>query len=100
MQNNKISSHPPKKRTVQDFIAEAESRVRSQEYKEPVEKISYPWEDDSVRPDIKKAFTLQLPEEYILKIKYISEKTGKPQQKLIREIVTSSVDEMLKDLNI
>lgn len=99
MQNNKISSYPPKK-SMQDFITEADSKKRVYEHKEYPEKKNYPWNADHIREDIKKAFTAQLPEEYILKIKYISDITGKPQQKLIREVITSNIDSILKELGV
>lgn len=44
-------------------------------------KEIYPWEAEHVRKDVQKAFTAHFPEEYILKLRYISAKTNKSQQK-------------------
>jgi len=99
VQNNKITSHPPAKKSVQDFILEAENRGST---KGEVENItpSYPWQDNQIRPDVQKVFTVRLPEEYTLKIKYLSELTNKSQQKIVREIINSGINEALKDLGI
>ncbi|MDP4709465.1 MAG: hypothetical protein NWS20_05670 [Rickettsiaceae bacterium] len=97
MQNNKITSRPPVKKSVQDFILEAENRER---VKEAIDNVnhSYPWQDDQIRPDVQKVFTVRLPEEYTLKIKYLSEVTNKSQQKIVREIINAGINEALKTL--
>ena len=99
MQNNKITSRPPAKKSVQDFILEAENRegVKGTVQNKPP---SYPWQDNQIRPDVQKVFTGRLPEEYTLKIKYLSELTNKSQQKIVREIINSGINEALKDLGI
>lgn len=61
--------------------------------------IKYPWNEDRVRQDVQKVFTVKLTEEYILKIKYISERTNKSQQKIVRGIITSNIDNILKEIN-
>lgn len=96
MQNNKITSRPPVKKSAQDFILEAENKVKIEKNIESF----YPWQTDQVRSDVQKVFTVKLQEEYILKIKYISELTNKSQQKIVREIINSGIDEALKDLGI
>ncbi len=95
MNNDKITSHPPHKKSPQDFILEAEAKNRN-ELRE--EKLILPWEEEGIRVDVQKVFTVKLPEEYILKIKFISEQTNKSQQKIVREIISREVDESLKDL--
>ena len=94
MQKNKITSRPPAKQSVHDFILEAENKTKIE--KEEI-KIILPWQTGKVRADVKKVFTVKLPEEYILKIKYISEITNKSQQKIVREIIQSEIDRVLKD---
>ena len=96
VQNNKITSRPPVKKSAQDFILEAENKVKIEKNIESF----YPWQTDQVRSDVQKVFTVKLQEEYILKIKYISELTNKSQQKIVREIINSGIDEALKDLGI
>ena len=96
MQDNKITSHPPKKSTVEmeEFILGAEKKgTKDDKYKQKIKK--FPWEDSSVRDDVTKAFTAQLPEEYILKIKFLSDYTNKSQQKIVREIICQQVDKLL-----
>lgn len=97
MQNNKITSRPPVKKSVHDFILEAERKVDNKEQVENTSK-SYPWEDKQIREDVQKVFTVKLPEAYILKIKYISEITNKSQQKIIREIICENLDAFIKEL--
>lgn len=99
MQGNKITSHPPKQRTAQEFILDAEKRTTNKD-KVSIEEVCYPWVTTDVRPDVQKVFTVKLIEEYILKIKYISEVTNKSQQKIVREIISAGVDETLKSLDI
>lgn len=99
MQNNRITSHPPKK-TAEDFILEAASGSQKRVFNElKVKNRAYPWDEEYVREDVQKVFTVKLPEAYILKIKFISELTNKSQQKIVREIVCASVDEVLKELD-
>ena len=93
---NKITSRPPKQKTPLDFIMEADTKS-SGSIKRKGED-GYPWTDSSIRSDVQKVFTVKLLEEYIVKIKYISEITNKSQQKIVREIINSGIDEMLKSL--
>ena len=97
MQNNKITSRPPTKKSLQDFILEAEKKDDYQEEKVSISKC-YPWEDERVREDVQKVFTVKLPEAYILKIKYISTMTNKSQQKIVREIICNGLDTDIKKL--
>ena len=99
MLNNRITSHPPVKKSAKDFILDAENRGLSHEPRERVNDIKYPWNEDRVRQDVQKVFTVKLTEEYILKIKYISERTNKSQQKIVREIITSNIDKILKEID-
>ena len=96
MHFNKISSHPPSKKSLEDFISEAGERKREQgSNKQQIVENSYPWNDPMIRADIQKVFTVKLPEEYILKIKFISDKTNKSQQKIVREIICQEIDKLL-----
>ncbi len=95
MKNNKITAHPPQRKSSQDFILEAESKNKVESR---AEKIILPWEESGVRHDVQKVFTVKLPEEYILKIRFVSEQTNKSQQKIVREIICSEIDELLKEM--
>jgi len=98
MQNNKLTSHPPSKRPIKEFILAAEQRKEDSEYNNSKIEEIYPWQDSLVRSDVQKVFTVKLPEEYILKIKFISDKTNKSQQKIVREIVCHEVDSIVSQL--
>ena len=91
---NKITSRPPKQKSSLEFIRDAEKRgVEVKDVKE-----NYPWNNKSVRNDVKKVFTVKLLEEYIIKIKYVSEVTNISQQQIVREIINSGIDKMLDSL--
>lgn len=98
MQNNKLTSHPPSKKPVEEFILAAEQRREDSDYNKTKIGEIYPWQDSTVRADVQKVFTVKLPEEYILKIKFISDKTNKSQQKIVREIVCHEVDSIVLQL--
>mgnify|MGYP000523500299 CR=1 FL=1 len=97
MSNEKMSSRIPLKKSVQEFILGAEAKNKM-DVVGKTETINYPWENRSVRDDVKKSINLMLPEEYLLKIKYISECTNKSQQKIVRQIVCESIDEIIKNI--
>lgn len=59
-----------------------------------------PWQRESVREDVKKVFSVQLPEKYILKLKYISDKTNLSQQRLAREALCKEIDNLLKEIYV
>ncbi len=96
MQNNKISSHPPSKRPISEFILGAEKKYDVGQNKHQIE--IYPWQDASVREDVHKIFTIRLPEELLLKIKFISEKTNKSQQKIVREIISEEINKVISKM--
>ena len=98
MQNNKLTSHPPSKKPVEEFILAAEQRKEDSDYNKTKIGEIYPWQDSAVRADVQKVFTVKLPEEYILKIKFISDKTNKSQQKIVREIVCHELDSIISQL--
>lgn len=98
MVNNKLSATPPSITEVESvretFIKAAEVSISK-----PTQPDKYPWEDEKVREDIRKAFTVTLPEAYILKLKYISEQTNKSQQKIARESLCAAIDKLLLELS-
>ena len=85
MQVNKITSRPPSKQPVEEFILGAEKRKIPENNQAKIEN-DFPWLDPLIRKDLQKVFTAKLSEEYIVKIKYISDMTNKSQQKIVREI--------------
>jgi len=96
MENKKISARPPNTQSSESFILGANKpNKHSNNYQE--EQI-LPWLNEKVRSDVQKVFTVKLPEEYILKIKHISDITNKSQQKIVREIIQKEVDLILLTL--
>ena len=90
MQNNKITSRPPTAQSTAEFIKGAEHGKTNDK--------DYPWQQPHVRADVQKILSLKIQEEYILKLKYISEKTNKSQQKIARDILYNGIDEILRTL--
>lgn len=90
---NKLSAYPPSRKSMEEFILEAENKKKDHKKNTDHEKL--PWEDDLIREDVQKVFTVKLPEKFILKIKYISERTNKSQQKIVREIICREIDKLL-----
>ncbi len=95
-----MSAIPPKINTIEierdKFIKEAGATVKSEICVNT--NTLKPWEDEKVRADVRKAFTINLPEPYILKLKYISEVTNKSQQKISRETLCSAIDALIENL--
>ena len=98
MENNKLSSKPPKIRSVKDFILEADSPKNKFVDKKKSNQDNLPWEMPQIRKDVQKVFTVKLPEEYIIKIKYLSDQTNKSQQKIVRDIIQKNIDDLIKKL--
>jgi hypothetical protein len=98
MQTNKLTSHPPSKKPIDEFILAAEQKKKDYDYNKPKIEELYPWQNSVVREDVQKVFTVKLPEEYILKIKFLSDKTNKSQQKIVREIICHEVNKLISQL--
>lgn len=64
----------------------------------PSRTPAYPWEEPQVREDVKQTYPLRLPEPLHLKLKYISEKTGKSMNELCNEAVRGLVNDLLGDV--
>jgi hypothetical protein len=57
-----------------------------------------PWNEPQVRDDVKQTYPLRLPEPLHLKLKYLSEKTGKSMNALCNEAVEGLVEERLEEV--
>jgi hypothetical protein len=88
---------PGKKDTdINAFISAAEDRTAKNTL---VEKTSsYPWEEPGIREDIIKVYNLRLPEQYLLKLKYIAENTPDSMQKFCLNVLQDAIDEKIEDL--
>jgi hypothetical protein len=84
---NKMTLKPPKP-TAEEFIKAANKEVET----------FYPWEDSRVREDVIKSVNLRLNEPVLLKLQYVSEKTRKSQQELIREALVPYLDQIIQEL--
>jgi hypothetical protein len=71
----------PRKPSVDEFISSAGQSDGD-----------FPWNDPKVREDMMKLVSLRLSEPYILKLQWISEQTGKAQQKLLRDWLLPLID--------
>jgi hypothetical protein len=97
MEFNKIKGVPSLKaqeESKNEFIKSAEKKTTT----DKKTHNSFPWNEPHVRNDIKKAFTVHLPEEYVLKLQYIKKLTNKSQQKVAREAICQEIDKILTDL--
>lgn len=61
-------------------------------------KAEYPWEDPGVRDEQKIMVPLYLTEPYKLKLKYLAEQTGIPQQRILRDMLLPLIDERINQL--
>ncbi len=86
---SRMSARPPVPQTAQEFIAGAE-QTKALTQTEIDEKL--PWLAPGVRDDVIKSVNFRLPEAYILKLQYVSEKTHKSQQQLLREALFPALD--------
>jgi hypothetical protein len=102
--NKKFTAIPPK-------VVSEESRVQfiegykdhsgaidSKTEKNVVDNSVLPWKNVNVRDDVYKLYGVRLQEEYVIKIKYIAALTGKPQQKIARDIMYKGINEIISKL--
>jgi len=61
-------------------------------------KPAYPWEEPHVREDVKQTYPLRLPEPVHLKLKYLSEKTGRSMNELCNMAVRDLLEERLEEV--
>jgi hypothetical protein len=92
----KLSLRPAVK-SEQDQMQEFISAAQTNEVKfEPVVSDQKPWESDRVRDDVIKMVSLRLPEPYIIKLQYLSEKTNLSQQEILRRVVLPWIDQEIE----
>lgn len=77
----------PSKQSVDEFISNAGQT-----------NGDMPWDDPKVREDVMKLVSLRLSEPYIMKLQWISEKTGIPQQRLLRDVLLPWIDGKVDEL--
>ena len=92
---SKMTGQPPKPQSLDSFIMEAETLPSPPV---PAQENDLPWQNAAVRADVIKSVNLRLPEDYILKLQYISQQTHKSQQALIREALLPYIDQEIERL--
>lgn len=95
---SELKSRPPAKKTpdLDAFLSGAEERTAPKA--KPKRKVSYPWEEESVREDVTKVYNLRLSEPYLLKLKYIAEHTPDSMQKFCLSTIEKEIDKKIKEL--
>jgi len=96
------SSDDSRKRAVDDFVQGAEQNPAGDGSSGSDEDGSgqdpYPWEEPQVRDDVKKNYPLRLPEPLYLKLKYVSEETGRSMNDLCNEAVGNLIGKKVSEL--
>ena len=87
-----------KEEDVKAFIDKAENHTKVARGKKDKPVESLPWEAEGINTEQMKSLRLGLHEEYLLKLKYLSEKSGIPQQKIARTILYPAIDEYIEQL--
>jgi hypothetical protein len=77
-------------------VKEAPKRQRKR--KAQKQKKVYPWQEPHVRDDVNQAFSIRLPEPLYLKLKYISDETGRSMNHMLKTLAEEMVEETLDDV--
>ena len=99
----KRSLSPEQEEAAESFIngAVSEKSAAATGTESPSEEHSaaYPWQEEYVREDVIKGYSLRLPEPLYLKLKYVSQQTGHSMNALCKEAVRSVVEDYLRELD-
>lgn len=111
MKNLQLSSKPPRynqnlllDEKAKEFVLGAEKNKKmEQEFsdvnnkKDEPHKVKtlFPWEDNNVRKDVYKTFNLRLPEEYYVKLAYLSQLKKDSKHKVCLDILLPEIDKKL-----
>ncbi len=99
----KLSLNPPTssnaEKNVEEFINNAENHsVVAKQEKEQESVEAFPWEVEGINAKVMKSLRLGIHEEYLLKLKYLSENTDIPQQKIARAVLYPAIDAYIEQL--
>ncbi|MDJ0902200.1 MAG: hypothetical protein QNJ55_25700 [Xenococcus sp. MO_188.B8] len=99
----KLSLNPPTssntEKNIEEFINQAENHTKVARQKQEPESIAgLPWETAGINAKVMKSLRLGIHEEYLLKLKYLSEHTDIPQQKIARAVLYPAIDAYLEQL--
>jgi len=98
---SKLSRKP---KTVDEFIEAANEAAKdttseSSERGAPKKREKrYPWENPKVREEIIKGYNVRIPEPYLLKLRFISEKTPDSMQGFIAKVLFPAIDKKIEEL--
>ena len=62
------------------------------------QRARFPWEEPRVREDVTKNYPLRLPEPLYLKLKFVSNQTGRSMNQICNEAVEASVEAEIERL--
>jgi hypothetical protein len=94
----KVSARPPVKSNLDDLTLDAAMNFIRNDTPSPMtppQKQNYPWE--KAREDVLKTFNLRLPEEYALKLEFLSERTGSSKHEICIAAVRREIDQLIKE---
>ncbi len=99
----KLSLNPPTssntEKNIEEFINKAENHTKVARQKQEQESVDIlPWEIEGINANQMKSLRLGIHEEYLLKLKYLSEHTDIPQQKIARAVLYPAIDAYLEQL--
>lgn len=99
----KLSLNPPtssdSEKNLEEFINEAENHsvvAKQKKVQKSVEAL--PWEVEGINAKVMKSLRLGIHEEYLLKLKYLSENTDIAQQKIARAVLYPAIDAYIEQL--
>jgi hypothetical protein len=85
-------------RSAEEFISAAEGPSEEKIQDSDPEGSTLPWEREKVREDLKQMYPLRIPEPLHLKLKFLSEKTGKSMNELCNEAVRNLIEDRLAEV--
>lgn len=101
--DGKLSSRPPQmgvNGSLENFIGGAS--VPNRDALEPAvaPERAHPWNAPNVRADVVKVYNLRLPESYLLKLKYIAERSPDSMQQFCLSVLLPAIDAKVEELNL
>ncbi|MBL8252372.1 MAG: hypothetical protein JNJ76_02065 [Candidatus Competibacter sp.] len=103
--DGKLSSRPPQMSgndSLESFIGGASRPNRNAPEPATVperEERAYSWNAANVRADVAKVYNLRLPEPYLLKLKYIAERSPDSMQQFCLSVLLPAIDAKIAELN-
>lgn len=104
--DGKLSSRPPQmgvNGSLESFIGGAS--IPNRDAPEPAvaperEERTHSWNAPNVRADVVKVYNLRLPEPYLLKLKYIAERSPDSMQQFCLSVLLPAIDDKVEELNL